>query len=62
MEKQITDALVVEEISKTALAETKAPEPEMAEASATAPPPEISATEKPARRDTVRPEERDFPL
>ena len=62
VEKQITDALVVEEISKTALAETKAPEPEMADASPTAPPPEFSTTDKTPRRETVRPEERDFPL
>ena len=56
VEKKITDALVVEEISKTAPAETKAPEPDLAEASPAAPP------QTSARRDTVRPEERDFPL
>ena len=61
MEKQITDALVVEEISKTAHEEIKTPEPEMVDVIAAAPP-ESSPDEKPARRDTVRPEERDFPL
>ena len=62
VEKQITDALVVEEISKTAPAESKSPESEMADVRVTAPPPEISTAKKTPRRETVRPEERDFPL
>jgi len=69
---QITDALVVEEISKTAPPEPEphqppaAPEPEPAPAT----PPAATAPEVPpkqapaphARRETAKPEEHDFPL
>lgn len=61
VKKQITNALVVEEISKTAPAEIKAPEPEMAETNPATTAKNV-ADEKAPRRETVRPEERDFPL
>jgi len=70
VEKQIThitDALVVEEISKTARAETgspkasEEPEPEASNPPAK-PAADISPEKKSRPRDIVRPEERDFPL
>jgi len=71
VEKQIThitDTLVVEEISKTAQAEAESakvpenPEPEVSNPPAEPVVPEISPEKKSRIRDTVRPEERDFPL
>jgi membrane protein len=62
VEKQITGALVVEEISRTAHEENKAAEPEATDDSPAATPPENPSAPNPVRRETVRPEERDFPL
>ncbi len=59
VEKQITDALVVEEISKTAHEEAKAPEPEATDANPAAAPPENSSPQKSVHRETVRPKKND---
>ena len=62
-EKQISDALVVEEISrpKEVLAPEPMPQPEV-EKSESKPEMEILPEPKIARREVVMPEERDFPL
>ncbi|MDR3456565.1 MAG: YhjD/YihY/BrkB family envelope integrity protein [Verrucomicrobiae bacterium] len=74
VEKHLNDVLVVEEISKTPPAAPEAPAPEPTPATPTAEPeptagpaaaPEAAPEKKPAaaaRRETVKPEEHDFPL
>ena len=58
LEKQITDTLVIEEISKTAPEPVSSP----SQIPAPKPPGEIPAEQKSARREVLQPEEQDFPL
>jgi membrane protein len=66
VDQRITDALIVEEISKTSHPETAAPQPPESAVPetppATPPPTEAPAEKTSARRETVKPEEHDFPL
>jgi membrane protein len=62
VEKQITDALVVEEISKPASGPEKTAAPPPDDLKSTEAAPEISPAQTPTRRAVLQPEERDFPL